>query len=634
MEKEIRSIKAEFRYNEEQGRTISGYAVRYNETSRYIGWYEVIAPGAITQEVINRSDIFMTYNHATDNFLARSRNGEGTLKLEVREDGIYFEFECPDTAFGNDVLTKIKRGELDECSFAFTISADDDAELWERNGEELHRTIYKIDRLYDCAICPVGAYSTTSVTARSQEMIEKLEKDTENKVTILDIESKKDNTILNNMDNVDKMILRSQEEELEKEEQKELQEEQKPEEEQKNDEQTEAEDDNKEEKSAEDETKEEEKSEDEQSDDETIKEDEQKEEDDPKDETKEEKSFKSIDNNKNTNTNHNIMKEQFSLIKAIRNVIDKKAQDEVSAAVISAGKNELRKSGANFGKADIAIPMEVRTVQVTGENGTHDAVIDTDFTAIQEPLKNKNILSDLGVNVLTGLVNDLQIPYGSAITSNWVGETSTASPADATFTYKVMKPKRLATVVKVSMQQLRQDSIGVEAFLRKQIVESIQDKLEATVFGSDAATDLKPGGILAAGNATAGSEASNFAGITMNEALIEANNYNGTFKYAVTPKAKAALRALSYGGKSTAMVWQGNEIDGVPAITSNHVGNAGQYIVGDWSTVYVGQWGPVLLQVDDVTMADDGIVRLIINSFWDVCYTRPQALVTASVSLK
>lgn len=633
MEKEIRSIKAEFRYNEEQGRTISGYAVRYNETSRYIGWYEVIAPGAITQDVINRSDIFMTYNHATDNFLARSRNGEGTLKLEVREDGIYFEFECPDTAFGNDVLTKIKRGELDECSFAFTISADDDAELWERNGEELHRTIYKIDRLYDCAICPVGAYSTTSVTARSQEMIEKLEKDAENKVTILDMESKKDDTILNNMDDVDKMILRSQEEELEKEEQKELQEEQKPEEEQKNDEQTEAEDENKEEKSAEDETKEEEKPEDEQSDDETVKEDEQKEEDDPKDETKEEKSFKSIDNNKNTNTNHNIMKEQFSLIKAIRNVIDHKAQDEVSAAVISAGKNELRKSGANFGKADIAIPMEVRTVQVTGENGTHDAVIDTDFMAIQDPLKNKNILSDLGVNVLTGLVNDLQIPYGSAITSNWVGETSTASPADATFTYKVMKPKRLATVVKVSMQQLRQDSVGVEAFLRKQIVDSIQDKLEATVFSSDAATDLRPGGILATGNSTAGSEASTFKGITMNEALIEANNYNGALKYAVTPKAKAALRALSYGGKSTAMVWQGNEIDGVPAITSNHVGNAGQYIVGDWSTVYVGQWGPVLLQVDDVTMADDGIVRLIINSFWDVCYTRPQALVTASVSL-
>ena len=616
MEKEIRSIKAEFRLNEKpEGRTISGYAVRFNEQSRYIGFYETISPEAITQDVINRSDVFMTYNHSTDNFLARSRNGFGTLHLELREDGLYFEFDCPDTAFGNDVLTKIRRGELDECSFAFTLSQDEGADVWDKMDNEYHRTIMKIDRLFDCAICPVGAYETTSVTSRSLEMMEKLEKNDSEKITISSEDEKveeKNFTILDN-DNMDEKELRAEEQAEKLEEQEEV----------KNEEQEDEKPAEQEQKSAEEEQEEQP--------------EEKNEAEDEKEETEEEeKEEKSLDNTKQEiNIRHNIMNKNFSLTRAIRNVVEKRSQDEVSAAVISAGKEELRKSGVDYAGGQIAIPMETRTVQVTGESGTHDAVIDTDFLSIQEPLKSKNILNDLGVNVLTGLVNDIQIPYGSAIQSNWVGEVAQKSASDATFTYKTMKPKRLATVVKVSMQQLRQDSIGVENFLRKQIIESIQDKLESTIFSSTAASDNNPAGILATGNSTAGTaDVATFKGLTMNEALIEAANYNGgAIKYAATPKAKAALRAMSYGGKSTAMVLQANEVDGTPLITSTHVGSTGEYLVGDWSTVYVGQWGPVLLQVDDVTLADEGVIRLIINSFWDVCYTRPEAIVSANVSL-
>lgn len=630
MEKEIRSIKAEFRLNEKpEGRTISGYAVRFNEQSRYIGFYETISPEAITQDVINRSDVFMTYNHSTDNFLARSRNGNGTLHLELREDGLYFEFDCPDTAFGNDVLTKIRRGELDECSFAFTLSQDDGSEVWEKLDNEYHRTIMKIDRLFDCAICPVGAYETTSVTSRSLEMMEKLEKNESEKITISSDDEKVNEKKFTILDNMDEKELRAEEQEEKLEEQEEEKNEEQEEEKPAEEEQKSAEEEQDEEKPAEEEQKPTEDEQEEQP-------DKNDEAEDEKEETEEEeKEEKSLETNTEINKRHNIMNKNFSLTRAIRNVVEKRSQDEVSAAVISAGKEELRKSGVDYAGGQIAIPMETRTVQVTGDSGTHDAVIDTDFLSIQEPLKSKNILNDLGVNVLTGLVNDIQIPYGSAIQSNWVGEVAQKSASDATFTYKTMKPKRLATVVKVSMQQLRQDSIGVENFLRKQIVESIQDKLESTIFSSTSASDTNPAGILASGNSTAGTaDVTTFKGLTMNEALIEAANYNGdAIKYAATPKAKAALRAMSYGGKSTAMVLQANEVDGTPLITSTHVGSNGEYLVGDWSTVYVGQWGSILLQVDDVTLADEGIIRLIINSFWDVCYTRPEAIVSANVSL-
>lgn len=181
MEKEIRNFQTTLELrnnneNEEAANHICGYAVRFNEESRYIGWYETIDRNAITEDVIRDSDIFMTFDHRDDNFLARSRFGEGTLNLEIREDGLYFDFEAPDTAFGNDIVSKIKRGELTECSFAFSLAPDDDADTWERRSDGTNeRTINHIGRLYDCSIVRTGAYSTTSVTKRSQDKIEQLD---------------------------------------------------------------------------------------------------------------------------------------------------------------------------------------------------------------------------------------------------------------------------------------------------------------------------------------------------------------------------------------------------------------------------------------------------------------------------
>jgi HK97 family phage major capsid protein len=338
--------------------------------------------------------------------------------------------------------------------------------------------------------------------------------------------------------------------------------------------------------------------------------------------------------NKNTISRNMENTIKFSLTRALRGIVNGNV-DEYTQAVNAEGRAELRKAGIQSSKADLVLPFEKRTIQVTGENGTHDAVIETDFMDIMDPLKSKNILADLGVNVMSGLVGDIQIPYGSAITSSWLGETAQKSAEDATFDYIKMQPKRLATVVEISLQQLAQDSIGVENYLRKQIAESIQDKLEATFFGNGAATDNQPMGIFAEDNGEPivknVGEVSTFAGICDAEAEIELANYYGQIKYAANPKAKSAFRALSYGGKTTRMVFENNEVDGTPLVSSTHLGNK-KFIVGDWSTVVLGQWAPVTLTVDAITKADYGIVRLIVNTFYDWAFTRKEAFVQGTVA--
>lgn len=171
MEKEIRAFgNIEIRA-ENESRIVEGYAVRFNEESQNIGFYETIARGAITQETIDTSDVFAKLNHNNNDVLARSRNGKGTLSLELRDDGLYYMFESPHTRAGDELLEHIRRGEITASSFAFTIAEDENAEKWYRGeNNSLKRTIYKIDKLYDVSPVYEPAYPTTSCSARSEEV--------------------------------------------------------------------------------------------------------------------------------------------------------------------------------------------------------------------------------------------------------------------------------------------------------------------------------------------------------------------------------------------------------------------------------------------------------------------------------
>lgn len=166
---------------EEESRTVSGYAVRFNESSQNLGFYETIDRGALSEDVIKKSDIYARLNHREDTVLARSRYGEGTLHLELRDDGLYYTFEAPHTQAGDELLEHIKRGEISTSSFAFTVSEDAKSERWYKEDGVMKRTIYKIDRLYDVSPTFEGAYLTTSCYSRDKgkamkELSERVEK--------------------------------------------------------------------------------------------------------------------------------------------------------------------------------------------------------------------------------------------------------------------------------------------------------------------------------------------------------------------------------------------------------------------------------------------------------------------------
>ncbi len=168
----IRSLETDTPDN----RIVSGYAVKFDTESQDLGFIEIIRKGAITEDVIMQSDIFARFNHNEDTVLARSRYGEGSLALELRDDGLYYEFEAPHTAIGDELLEHLRRGEITTSSFAFTLPEDGSGEKWyKREDGTLVREILKIDRLFDVSPVYEPAYLQTTCSKRAKEMLDNIE---------------------------------------------------------------------------------------------------------------------------------------------------------------------------------------------------------------------------------------------------------------------------------------------------------------------------------------------------------------------------------------------------------------------------------------------------------------------------
>ena len=155
MEKRIFNVETRVDSTEDGKDVVVGYASVYDSRSNNLGgFYEFIERGAFTDELIAKSDVRALINHDPNLILAR--NTSGTLKLSSDERGLRYEFEMPETSYGKDLAVSMKRGDISQSSFAFTVAEDD----WSTDDEGNNiRTIKKIDRLFDTAIVTYPAYS-------------------------------------------------------------------------------------------------------------------------------------------------------------------------------------------------------------------------------------------------------------------------------------------------------------------------------------------------------------------------------------------------------------------------------------------------------------------------------------------
>ena len=145
---------AEFRV-EYDGEVVRGYAAVFDSYSEDLGGFiEIIKKGAF-DDVLN-DDVRAFYNHS-DSFLL-GRVSSGTLRVWQDETGLGYEVKMPNTTYANDLIELMRRGDVNQSSFAFLVGRD----RWEkRNGKNV-RIIEKVSRLIDVSPVVLPAYPAAS----------------------------------------------------------------------------------------------------------------------------------------------------------------------------------------------------------------------------------------------------------------------------------------------------------------------------------------------------------------------------------------------------------------------------------------------------------------------------------------
>jgi len=196
MEKRIFNIETRVDSTEDGRDLVVGHASVYDSRSNNLGgFYEFIERGAFNEELISNSDVRALINHDPNLILAR--NTSGTLNLTADERGLKYEFEMPETSYGKDLAISMKRGDITQSSFAFTVAEDD----WSTDADGNNiRTIKKIDRLYDVSPVTYPAYNMAEsdlVVAKRglKEYQESLVEETKEEI----IEEKENNLVRNSL---------------------------------------------------------------------------------------------------------------------------------------------------------------------------------------------------------------------------------------------------------------------------------------------------------------------------------------------------------------------------------------------------------------------------------------------------
>lgn len=166
-----------------ESRTIEGYALKFGVRSRLLcdwwnNYYEVLEPGCVTREMLDKQDIKLTMFHDRQLVLARSNKGNGTLSYEVDKVGVKFWAEMPHTVDGDKALELVSRGDIAGCSFIYSTDEGDSEnavsyELLDEKGDDgediLLRHVKRIDNVYDFTITTDPAYEQTDVSKREVE---------------------------------------------------------------------------------------------------------------------------------------------------------------------------------------------------------------------------------------------------------------------------------------------------------------------------------------------------------------------------------------------------------------------------------------------------------------------------------
>jgi hypothetical protein len=589
---------------------VEGYASNF-DVEYDLGYFkESVARGAFDE--VLEDDVRFLLNH-TGAPLARTTNG--TLELSVDETGLKYRAALADTQDGRDLYKLIKRGDITQSSFAFTIDKDE----WSEDRST--RTITKIGRLLDTSAVTYPASPSTTVAARNmaaaaqeaaalndeQETQEPAQEERAEPETIKteprNFTQKSENNFSNMTLNDLKGYRSAYYEEFVAIGQK-----------------------------ADSEGRSLTEAEQERCDklDNMIADLDVK----IKHKTREQEMVARMAQSGNVSSSEQREVERvhgaFSLSRAVAQIANGRSLEGAEAEWAQEAQKEARSQGLQM-TGQIAIPsIALRTADDhqagAGESGA--GAVATVVPAAIEALRAPTVIEGLGATVIRNATGNLQFPrVGTKATGTGADEVAASTAAGLVLDSVSMTPERVSAKTTYSKQLILQGGVGIDTLIANDLSAAMNAYIDDRAFDVILADSDVNDQTAASGNTTDFSAMA----VAMEAAVLAAGGNMAAARYAMSPKAyELTKNAVAVTGVSA--LFENGQFNGFPATATPYlINNAnageGQVVFGNFAQgLLLCYFGGLDLLVDPYSAAGNAQVTLHVNRFFDVAVRQPGAL--------
>jgi hypothetical protein len=351
--------------------------------------------------------------------------------------------------------------------------------------------------------------------------------------------------------------------------------------------------------------------------------------------------------NKQTKKQETREANSYSLVKAVREYLsgnleglEKEMHDE---AIREARDHGMAITGIGV-PSMVSFDYEKRDIVA----GSSPAVA-SDPRGFFDSLLARSVFGPDGYNV--PVWNDLvgNVPVPGITVASTVGmaatENAAADESSATVAGNTLSPKRITAYTEFSKQLLIQQSVGVDAGIKRDLLRATLAKLEAQIiYGVGSSGEMK--GILnvaGIGSVVGGASgaAPDWADIVDLEKEVAIDNADlGMLGYLLNPKVRAKLKQTEKNSSGVVgnFVWDRDPVyplNGYRGLCTTNVPSnltkgsntaCSAIIFGNFEDLVIGSWGGALdITVDDLTAAKTAQIVLVVNSYWDMVVRHAQS---------
>ncbi len=261
-----------------------------------------------------------------------------------------------------------------------------------------------------------------------------------------------------------------------------------------------------------------------------------------------------------------------------------------------------------------------------------------------EMKRNRMLLRKAGATVLSGLVGDVAIPRQTGGgTFYWVAESGAPTESQQTVDQVALTPHAGGAFTDISRKLLKQSSIDVENFVRRDLATVCALGIDLAGFHGTGENN-QPTGLAATtgiGSVPGGTDglAPAWSHLVKLETEVAVDNADeGALAYITNPKVRGKLKTTPrVASTDSEMIWDvragATPVNGYAAHISNQVsstlvkGSSGSVcsaiFFGNWADMIIGEWGVLDILVDPFTGGTAGTLRVIALQDVDIAVRQP-----------